>query len=74
MTQSQELLCVTYPTLPSSLSAPSMEKKCQKNQRPEAESSSRAAPPFPSTVNTAILPCSVTAEEQIDCHLYRELA
>lgn len=56
MTQSQELLCVTYPTLPSSLFALSMEKKCQKNQRPEAESSSRPAPPFPSTMNAAILP------------------
>lgn len=32
------------------------EKKCQKNQRPEAESSSRPAPPFPSTMNAAILP------------------
>lgn len=31
-------------------------KKCQKNQRPEAESSSRPAPPFPSTMNAAILP------------------
>lgn len=57
MTQSQELLCVTYPTLPSSLSALSMgKKKCQKNQSPEAESSSRPAPPSPSTVNTATLP------------------